>query len=101
MKDDYAWLTKKEDPNVMKYLEAENEYGNSSLAHTRTLQKVLFKEFVSRLNESEESARVTLPDGLGYFTRKIQGEEYRLHCKSLLQIMNPIICWIILYRSCR
>lgn len=78
--DDYAWLTDRENPEVMKYLEQENQYAENSMSHTKTLQKVLYKEFVSRLDENEESARVVLSDGWSYFTRKIPGQEYRLHC---------------------
>lgn len=66
----------------MRYLEQENEYALASLAHTKTLQKVLYKEFVSRLDENEESARVFLPDGYSYYTRKTAGAEYRLHCRT-------------------
>ena len=79
--DDYAWLKEKENPAVMRYLEEENVHADACLAHTKTLQKVLFREFVSRLDESAESAKVTLSDGWAYYTRKIAGAEYRLHCR--------------------
>lgn len=82
IQDDYAWLTNKDDPEVLKYLEAENQFAELSLAHTKTLQKVLYKEFVSRLDENEESARVQLADGWNYFSRKIPNAEYRLHCRT-------------------
>ena len=52
------------------------------MAHTRPLQKLLYKEFVGRLDESEESPQVALPDGFVYYSRKIQGQEYRVHCRS-------------------
>jgi oligopeptidase B len=57
-------------------------FADATMAHTRTLQKVLFKEFVSRLDESEESARVTLSDGWEYCSRKTVGAEYKLHCMA-------------------
>ncbi|KAJ3080651.1 hypothetical protein HK102_002905, partial [Quaeritorhiza haematococci] len=79
--DDYAWLNDKENEEVLNYIEAENNYAKKMLSHTKPLQKILYKEFVSRLDEGEESAKVTLPDGYSYFTRKIPGEEYRIHCR--------------------
>ncbi|KAI3651108.1 hypothetical protein MP228_004589 [Amoeboaphelidium protococcarum] len=79
--DDYAWLTDKDDPEVAKYLEAENQYADACLAHTKTLQRVLNKEFISRLDQNAESAKVMLSDGWLYFTRKVPAEEYRLHCR--------------------
>jgi oligopeptidase B len=36
---------------------------------------------VSRFDESEESAKVTLSDGFAYYTRKVPSEEYRVHCR--------------------
>jgi oligopeptidase B len=45
------------------------------------LQRLLYKEFVSRLDETEETAKVELPDGYLYFSKKSPGEEYRLHCR--------------------
>ncbi|KAJ3135219.1 hypothetical protein HK101_004262, partial [Irineochytrium annulatum] len=81
--DDYAWLTDRDDPDVLSYIDAENQYSLQSLEHTKPLQRLLYKEFVSRLDESEETVRVTLSDGHTYFTKKVPGEEYRQHCRVL------------------
>ncbi|KND02431.1 uncharacterized protein SPPG_02895 [Spizellomyces punctatus DAOM BR117] len=80
--DDYAWLKDRENPDVLKYIEDENEYASKMLEDTKPLQKLLYKEFVSRIDESEQSATVTLQDGWTYYTRKVAGQEYRLHCRS-------------------
>ncbi len=37
--DDYFWLRERENPEVLAYLEAENTYTQSQLAHTESLQK--------------------------------------------------------------
>ncbi|KAJ3103240.1 hypothetical protein HDU97_010304 [Phlyctochytrium planicorne] len=79
--DDFGWLTNREDQEVLDYIDAENNYSQELLAHTRPLQKVLYKEFVSRLDENEETAKVTLQDGYTYYSKKIPGEEYRIHCR--------------------
>lgn len=50
------------------------------------MQKLLYNEFVSRLDADEESARVTLSDGWSYYSKSQVGLEYRLHFRS---IINP------------
>jgi hypothetical protein len=75
-------------------------YANACLSNTKTLQKVLYKEFVSRLNEDEESARVTLNDGYTYYTKKIAGAEYRLHCMWTLVPFGSF-SWSTHFRSLR
>ncbi|KAF9543367.1 hypothetical protein EC957_000958 [Mortierella hygrophila] len=82
--DNYAWLKDRENPHVLKYIEDENQYAIAALRHTEPLQKLLYNEFVSRLDADEESARVTLPDGWSYYSKSQVGLEYRLHCRTRL-----------------
>nr|KAJ3421787.1 hypothetical protein HK105_002288 [Polyrhizophydium stewartii] len=79
--DDYAWLNDRENPKVLEYIDAENKYATQQLAATRPLQKLLYNEFVSRLDEGQESARVVLADGWAYYSKKIPGQEYSVHCR--------------------
>jgi len=79
--DDFAWLNDREDPDVLAYIEKENAYSQDMLAHTKPLQRLLYKEFVSRVDEAEESAKVVLSDGYSYYGKKVPGEEYRIHCR--------------------
>ncbi|KAJ3021604.1 hypothetical protein HKX48_008173 [Thoreauomyces humboldtii] len=79
--DDYGWLTDRNDPDVLKYIEEENDYALKVLEGTKPLQKLLYKEFVSRIDEDEHSVRVTLQDGWTYYTKKVAGKEYLLHCR--------------------
>ncbi|KAG0250658.1 hypothetical protein BG011_008189 [Mortierella polycephala] len=82
--DNYSWLKERDNPEVLKYIEDENQYAIAALKHTEPLQKLLYNEFVSRLNADEESARVTLPDGWIYYSKSQVGLEYRLHCRSIM-----------------
>ncbi|GJJ78267.1 oligopeptidase B [Entomortierella parvispora] len=84
--DNYSWLKDKESPEVLKYIDDENQYAIAALSHTAPLQKLLYNEFVSRLDADEESARVMLPDGWSYYSKSQVGLEYRLHCRAIL---NP------------
>src|SRR5512135_1730554 len=51
--DNYHWLWKREDPEVRKYLEAENQYTAAVMAHTRKLQDRLFEEFKGRIRQTD------------------------------------------------
>ncbi|KAF9348010.1 hypothetical protein BGX26_000528 [Mortierella sp. AD094] len=84
MIDNYNWLKDRENPEVLKYIEDENQYAIAALSHTEPLQKLLYNEFVSRLDANEESARVTLADGWSYYSKSQVGLEYRLHCRSII-----------------
>ncbi|KAF9427282.1 hypothetical protein BGZ94_005185 [Podila epigama] len=83
MVDNYSWLNDRENPDVLKYIEDENNYAIAALSHTEPLQKLLYNEFVSRLQEDEESAKVILPDGWVYYSKSQVGLEYRMHCRAL------------------
>jgi len=53
--DDYYWLRDREDPAVIAYLEAENEYTHAVLAHTEGLQESLYQEIVGRIKQDDDS----------------------------------------------
>jgi len=40
--DNYYWLNDRENPQVIEYLNQENEFYNQSTAHTKDFQKDLF-----------------------------------------------------------
>ncbi|KAF9096882.1 hypothetical protein BGX29_008365 [Mortierella sp. GBA35] len=90
MVDNYSWLKDRENPDVLKYIEDENQYAIAALRHTEPLQKLLYNEFVSRLDADEESARVTLPDGWSYYSKSQVGLEYRLHCRTLMNAAGGV-----------
>lgn len=67
--DNYGWLNDRNNQDVLDYIEAENKYADAKLESSKPLQKLLYKEFVSRLNDNAESARVTLADGWTYYSK--------------------------------
>ncbi|MEM6571164.1 MAG: S9 family peptidase [Planctomycetota bacterium] len=78
--DDYYWLRGREKPDVLAYLESENEYAAAVLAPTETLQDGLFEEMRARIEETDET--VPVPDGpFEYFTRTFEGRAYPVHCR--------------------
>jgi oligopeptidase B len=79
--DDYAWLKDAKwqevlrdpgilDPDIRKYLEAENDYTESLLGHTAPLQKKLVAEMRGRIKEDDSS--VPSPDGPFAYLRKFR-----------------------------
>ena len=53
--DNYYWLNEKENPKVIDYLNAENNYYNQVTEHTKQFQEDLFLEMKSRIKEDDES----------------------------------------------
>ena len=78
--DDYFWMRYRDDPAVLEYLQAENDYLAESLQHTQPLQATLFAELKGRLKEDDES----VPERRGdyfYYTRHVAGQQYPLYCR--------------------
>jgi oligopeptidase B len=79
--DNYAWLKDPNwqevlrdpdvlNPDIRKYLEAENGYTESLLGHTDALQQTLVKEMRGRIKEDDSS--VPAPDGPYSYLRKFR-----------------------------
>ena len=79
--DDYYWLRSRDDPEVVGYLEAENEYLDERLGHTRQLQARLFEEIKGRIKQTDMS--VPYRDGTHrYYWRYEDSKEYRIYCRQ-------------------
>jgi oligopeptidase B len=53
--DNYFWLNNRENPEVIDYLNKENEYYQEMTAHSHNFQKELFEEMKSRIKEDDQS----------------------------------------------
>lgn len=79
--DEFYWLREREDPDVLAYLEAENEHLRVTMAHTEALQEELYQEMVARVRQDDS----TVPQRIGawsYYTRFVEGEQYPLYCRT-------------------
>ncbi len=79
--DNYYWLNDRENPDVIDYLERENEYYNALTGHTKDFQEELFLEMKSRIKEDDSS----LPykrNGYWYSTRYETGKEYPIYSRK-------------------
>lgn len=79
--DDYYWLNEKENPKVIDYLKAENEYFEASTSHTKEFQDMLFTELKSRIKEDDESVPYN-KNGYYYITRYEVGKQYPIHTRK-------------------
>jgi len=79
--DNYFWLREKQNPKVIEYLKAENEYLKNIMQHTEKFQKKLFKEIVGRIKQTDMSVPYKA-NGYYYYTRYEEGKEYPIYCRK-------------------
>jgi len=79
--DNYYWLREREDPAVIAYLEAENEYTGAVLKHTEPLQERLYNEIIGRIKQTDESVPY-FDNGYYYYTRYEEGSEFPIYCRK-------------------
>ena len=79
--DNYYWLNQRENPDVIAYLNQENEYYHQSTAHTKDFQKDLFEEMKARIKEDDESVPYFY-NGYYYITRFEKGKDYPIHSRK-------------------
>ncbi|ATL49522.1 oligopeptidase B [Chitinophaga caeni] len=79
--DNYYWLNERDNPAVLRYLEAENAYVDTVMSHTKHLQEKLFNEMKGRIKETDESVP-TFDNGYYLYARYEKGKEYPIHCRK-------------------
>ncbi len=79
--DNYYWLKERDNPDVIDYLKAENDYTDAVMAHTKDLQEKLFNEIVGRIKQTDESVPYK-KNGYFYYERYEEGNEYPLYCRK-------------------
>lgn len=83
--DEYYWLKERDNPDVMAYLLAENQYAQDVMAHTVELQAKLFDEIKGRIKKTDLSVPFQIRD-YWYLTRWKEGDEYPLYCRKAGEI---------------
>jgi oligopeptidase B len=81
LRDDYYWLREKTNPEVVRYLEDENAYTASGLAHLRPIQDSIYREMLGRIKETD----LSVPwhnRGYWYYERTEQGKDYPILCRK-------------------
>ncbi|KAL3945233.1 MAG: hypothetical protein SGBAC_000706 [Bacillariaceae sp.] len=83
VQDPYGWMRsdKRDNQEVLDHLKAENEYTQACISHLEPLQKELYDEFLSSIQETD----YTTPRPRGnywYYTRTFQGKSYKQYCRA-------------------
>jgi len=86
--DNYYWLNDRENPEVIAYLEAENEYTKAVLKPTEKFQEDLFNELKSRIKEDDKSVPYK-ERGFFYYSRYETGKEYPIYCRKKESLDAP------------
>ena len=79
--DEYFWLKEKANPEVIDYLERENDYYLKSTAHTIDFQEDLFEEMKARIKEDDSSVPYFY-NGYWYISRFESGKEYSIYIRK-------------------
>ena len=85
--DNYYWLNERENPNVISYLEEENNYTDEVLKSTKSLQKKLFNEMKSRIKEDDSSVPYFYND-YWYVTKYEKGKDYPIYTRKHKSLDN-------------
>ena len=84
--DDYEWLRAKDDPEVIGYLEAENDHTEARTAHLADLRQQIFDEIKARTLETDLSVP-TRVRGYWYYGRSFEGRQYGASCR--VPVLDP------------
>jgi oligopeptidase B len=79
--DNYFWLRDRENPEVISYLNAENEYTKAQMGHAKGVEEKVFAEFKGRIKETDMSVPYRR-DGYYYYTRTEEGKDYPIFCRK-------------------
>ncbi len=79
--DNYYWLNDRDNPEVIQYLNAENDYTAAMMKDTEKLQEKLYNEIIGRIPQEDVSVPY-FTNGYYYYTRYESGKEYPVYCRK-------------------
>lgn len=79
--DDYGWLRKRNTPEVLSYLEAENAYAEQQTADQKPFAERLYQETVHHIKQADMSVPYR-KRGYWYYSRTEDGKQYAILCRK-------------------
>jgi oligopeptidase B len=79
--DNYYWLNDRDNPEVIDYLNKENEYYKDMTSQTKDFQDALFIEMKARIKEDDSSVPYFY-NGYYYITRFEKGKDYPIYSRK-------------------
>ena len=86
--DHYYWLREKSNPEVARYLEAENAYTAAITKDIKPFEDVLYAEMLARIKQTD----LTVPVrrfGYFYYARTEEGKQYPIQCRRQGSMQAP------------
>jgi len=82
--DPYYWMRDRDNPAVISYLEAENDYAGHYFDQLADVKDSIFQELISHLSESRDSVPFER-NGYSYSTRYAEGADYPVVSRASVQ----------------
>jgi oligopeptidase B len=82
VRDPYFWLREKTNPEVVKYLEAENAYTEAMTKDLKPFQETLYNEMLGRIKQTDLSVPVRRAN-FYYYARTQEGKQYPIYCRKV------------------
>jgi oligopeptidase B len=79
--DEFYWLNDRNNPEVIDYLNKENDYYKQETQHTKKFQEDLFEEMKSRIKKNDTSVPYKF-NGYWYITRYEKGKDYPIYTRK-------------------
>ena len=79
--DNYYWLNERDNPKVINYIKAENEYTEQIMADYAEFKEKIYSEIIGRIKQNDESVPYK-ENGYYYYTRFEEGKEYPIYCRK-------------------
>ncbi|WP_166966284.1 S9 family peptidase [Yeosuana marina] len=86
--DNYYWLNDRENPEVIDYLNSENDYTKQMMSHTEDFQNALFEEMKGRIKEDDSTVPYKL-NGYWYITKYEKGKDYPVYIRKKELLTAP------------
>ena len=78
--DNYFWLREKSNPEVIRYLEAENAYTNAMTKGMQPFAASLYQEMLSHIKQTDLSVPARRGEYL-FYSRTEEGKQYAIYCR--------------------
>lgn len=86
--DEYYWMRERTDPEVAKYIEAENRYTDVMTKHLKPLEEKIFRELAEKTVITDSTVPVKFDDYY-YYSRTEQDKQYAILCRKKGSVDAP------------
>ncbi len=79
--DPFFWLRETSNPDVIKYLEAENAYTEDATKGLKPFADALYQEMLGHIKQTDQNVPVRR-GGYFYYSRTEEGKQYAIYCRK-------------------